>query len=100
MALLRTVLNFVVAGALLGILAASFIGAKFLPWYNQPGQGKALCDCADNTRQTAESMLHYQLMGTGGGAVLGAIGGIAFVVMRRKKGGAPPAAPAAPAAKA
>ncbi len=98
MALLRTVLNFVVAGALLGILAASFAGPRFLTWYNQPGQGKALCDCADNTRQTAEQLLHYQLLGTGIGGALGLAGGIAFVVIRRKKAAATP--PAAPAAKA
>ena len=98
MVMLRTVLNFVVAGALLGILAASFMGPRFLTWYNQPGQGKALCDCADNTRQTADQLIHYQMLGSAIGGGLGAIGGIAFVVVRRRKAGATPAAPAAPKA--
>jgi hypothetical protein len=95
MAMLRTLLNFVVAGALVGITAASFIGPRFLTWYNQPGQGKALCDCADNTRQTADQLIHYQLIGGGSGAGIGLVGGIAFAVMRRKKGAAQ-ATPAAP----
>lgn len=98
MAMLRTLLNFVVAAALLGIVAASFIGPRFLTWYNQPGQGKALCDCADNTRQTADQLIHYQLVGGASGAGLGLAGGIAFAVIRRKKASAAPAAPAAPKA--
>jgi hypothetical protein len=96
MAMLRTLLNFVVAGALLGVVAASFVGPRFLTWYNQPGQGKALCDCADNTRQTADQLIHYQLVGGGTGTGLGLAAGIAFTVIRRKRAAAAPAAAAAP----
>ena len=100
MAMLRTLFNFVVAVALVGITAASFIGPRFLTWYNQPGQGKALCDCADNTRQTADQLIHYQLLGGASGAGLGLVGGIVFAVMRRKKAAAQPAptTPVAPKA--
>jgi hypothetical protein len=98
MALLRTLLNFVVGGALLGILAASLMGPRFLTWYNQPGQGKALCDCADNTRQTADQLIHYQLLGAGGGSLVGLAGGVAFMVLRRKKAQGATTTPAAPPA--
>jgi hypothetical protein len=99
MALLRTVLNFLVGGALLGILGASFVGPRFLTWYNEPGQGKALCDCADNTRQTAEKLIYYQMVGTGSGSAVGLAAGVAFVVLRRKRAQAA-ATVAAPAPKA
>src|SRR5689334_24769971 len=97
MVFLRTVLNFVVGGALLGILGASFLAPRYLTWDNTPGQGKALCDCADNTRQTAEKLIHYQLTGTATGSGVGLAGGVAFMVLRRKKAQA--AAPAVPAPK-
>jgi hypothetical protein len=96
MAMIRTLLNFVVAGALLGVVAASFVGPRFLTWYNQPGQGKALCDCADNTRQTADQLIHYQLVGGASGSALGLAGGVAFMVIRRKRAAAAPATAAAP----
>lgn len=93
MVFLRQVLNFVVGFALLGIIATSFIAPRAFAWYNAPATGKALCDCVDVTRQTAERLIDAQLAGGGGGAVLGLIIGIAFA-MRRSK--APPAPPAAP----
>lgn len=100
MALLRTLVSFLSVGAVVGMLATSYIGARFLPWYNAPGEGKALCDCADNTRTTAQAIFHYQLIGAGVGSALGIGGGIAFAVVRRRKAKANASAPAAPAPKA
>jgi hypothetical protein len=91
MNLLRVVLNFVVAGALLGVLAATLIAPRYMAWDNTPGQGKALCDCADTTRQTADRLVSAQLSSCAGGAVLGGLLGVAFVVVRRKRQAAPAA---------
>ena len=86
MAFVRAVLNFVVAGVLVGVLAASWIGPRFLTWYNAPGASTTLaqCQCAELTRQVADEILGYQLKGgvTGGGAGLAL--GIGFMVWRRK----------------
>lgn len=99
MALLRTLVSFLSVGAVLGMLAASYIGARFLPWYNAPAQGQALCDCADITRKTSQAVLYYQLVGAGVGAGLGIAGGITFAVMRRKKAKETAPPPVAPAPK-
>ncbi len=96
MGLLRQVLTFVVGFALLGIIATSFAAPRYFAWDNTPTAGKALCDCADVTRQTAERLINAQLIGGSAGAVLGLLVGIAFVVGRRKKQ-PPPAAPTSPA---
>ena len=90
MAFLRFVSTFAVAGALLAIVAVSFAAPMYFGWDNTPAFGKALCDCADTTRQTAERLVHAQLLGGAVGAVLGAIAGTAVGLRRRKS--APPAA--------
>jgi hypothetical protein len=92
---LRAVLNFVVAGALLGVLATTLAYPKLMTWDNTPAMGKALCDCAETTRQAADRLIAAQLTGTAIGAGLGAVAGVAFAVGRRKKkDGAGPATPA------
>lgn len=82
---LRAVLNFVVAGALLGVLGTTLVFPRYMAWDNTPGQGKALCDCAETTRQTADRLVNAQLTGCAVGAGLGAVAGIAFGMVRRKK---------------
>ena len=99
MVFLRTLLNFIFAGALLGLLGASFFGPRYLTWDNTPGAGKALCDCAENTRQTADKLIYSQLVGGGVGAGAGLAAGVAFVWMRRKKAGSAASTPVAPATK-
>ncbi|MEW5741026.1 MAG: hypothetical protein AB1938_19045 [Myxococcota bacterium] len=91
----RAVLNFVVGGALLGVLLTTLVAPRVMTWDNTPSMGKALCDCAETTRQTATRLVNAQLMGTGVGAAIGLIAGIAFSVVRRKKGSDAPAAPTA-----
>ncbi len=98
MAFVRTVFNFVVAGALFGVITASFVMPKYLTWDNTTGMpGKALCDCADCAKVTTSRFLSGQITGGGVGSGLGAVAGIAWVMVRRKKGavsppGVPPAA--------
>ena len=91
MAYLRVLLNFVVAGALIGGIVTTFSAPSILTWDNTPGMGTALCNCADVTRQTASKLINSQLTGCAVGAGLGLIAGIAFKVMRKKKVVAPPA---------
>jgi hypothetical protein len=86
MVLVRLVLNFVVAGALLGVLAVTVAYPKYKAWDNTPAFGKALCDCAETTRQTAQGLIDAQMTGCAAGAGLGAAAGIAFTFLRRKKG--------------
>ncbi len=85
MALLRLVMNFLVAGALLGVLVATLLYPRYMAWDNTPGSGKALCDCAETTRQTAEKLINGQMVGCATGAGLGALAGFAFAIVRRKK---------------
>ncbi len=93
MARLRRVLNFVVLGALLGVLASSWLAPKYLTWDNSPNFGKALCDCAEVTRQTADKLMGLQMTGLASGAALGLVAGIASLFLLRKKKSATAAAP-------
>ncbi len=91
----RAVLSFAVAGALLGILLVTFTGPGFIGWDNTAGNGNGMCICGITARQGAETLIAYQMRGTAGGAVLGLIAGMAFLIIRRKRGtSAPPAAAA------
>lgn len=85
MAFLRVLLNFVVAGALAGVLIATVSAPSILTWDNTPGMGTALCNCADVTRQTASKLINAQMTGCAIGAVVGLIGGIAYRATRKKK---------------
>ncbi len=87
MARLRRVFNFVVFGALVGVVATSWLGPKYLAWDNSPTFGKALCDCAEVTRQTATKLMGFQMTGLGAGAVFGFLAGVAslFLLKGKKK---------------
>ncbi len=99
MAFLRTVFNFVVAGALFGVITASLVMPKYLTWDNTTGMaGKALCDCADCAKVSTSRFLSGQITGGGVGAGLGVAAGIAWVMIRRKKAGATPPGAVPPAA--
>jgi hypothetical protein len=100
MPFLRAVLNFMVAGALLGVLATTLVYPRYKAWDNTPGTGTALCNCADVTRQTADGLISAQMSGCAGGAGVGLLAGVAFGWSRRKaaKAKAASAAAAAPVA--
>jgi len=93
MALLRVVLNFIVAGALFAVLLVSWAGPGYISWDNTPGSGTAaMCLCSTQALQGAQRMISYQMTGCAVGAGLGAIAGIAWVVIRRKRAAALPPA--------
>jgi hypothetical protein len=98
MAFLRLVSNFVVAFALVGLLATTLIYPRFKEWDNTPGAGTALCNCADVTRQTADGLIAAQMTGCAAGAGLGALVGAVFAWRRRGKQQTA-VTPAAPTAK-
>lgn len=91
---LRALLNFVVAGALLGILVVTLVGPNFIAWDNTAGAATAMCLCGETARLGANTLITYQMRGVGGGAVLGAIAGAIFLMKRRKSGAAAATTPA------
>lgn len=92
-AILRTVLSFMVAGALAGVLLASLVGPKYIAWDNTVGSGaSAMCVCQEVALQGAQRMISLQMNWCAIGAVIGLIGGGAFSYVRRKN--APPPATA------
>lgn len=100
MALMRAVLNFAVAGALIGILSVTLAGPSMIGWDNTAGNGDGMCICGPTARRGADTLITYQMRGVAGGSILFAIAGTVFMLKRRKKVGSTPAAPppAAPAA--
>lgn len=100
MAVLRAVLNFVVAGALVGILTVTLVGPKLITWDNTAGNGDGMCMCGIAAGRGADTLITYQMRGVAGGALLGAIAGAVILLQRRKKVASTPAAPppATPAA--
>jgi hypothetical protein len=90
MVFFRQVMNFMVAGALLGILAVSLLGPSFIQWDNSGGTGAdPRCLCGETARRGADRIIAYQMNGGAGGAVVGAIIGTLFAARRKKKAAAP-----------
>ncbi|MBE2249459.1 MAG: hypothetical protein IAE78_07895 [Myxococcus sp.] len=85
MALLRAVLNFTVAGALLGILAVTLLGPRLIIWDNTAGSGDGMCMCGIAAGRGAETLITYQMRGVGGGAAAGALLGTLVMVQRKRK---------------
>jgi hypothetical protein len=100
MAFLRFLLTFIVGGALVGVLAVTVAFPRYMAWDNTPSMGKALCDCGETTRQTANKLINAQMTGCAAGAGVGALAGVLLAFGRRKKKAALNAAsPAIPPAK-
>jgi hypothetical protein len=85
---MKNALIFALAGALLGIVIASFIVPPALVWYAEPGglpKGapvQALVQIPDVIRYATGKLLRGQMIGGAVGAVLGLVLGI---LMMRKK---------------
>ncbi len=92
---MRTVLVFMLVGAIVGAVVASFVVPPVLAWYNEPGaispgkQVESLCNLPDLIRYTSKRLL----LGQGIGALIGAFAFLfpGLALSRRHAGGAPPA---------
>ncbi|MFP2928589.1 hypothetical protein ACLESO_26020 [Pyxidicoccus sp. 3LG] len=95
----KTLLNFVLAGALLGIVAASWVGPAFLGWYNEtPFATQTMCNLPEVIRGTSASLLGYQAIGAGIGALVMLVLGVLLVRRSNRRAQAqadqtPPASP-------
>ena len=92
---MKTTFILVLAGALIGIVAASFIVPPALAWYTAPGglpqgtQIQALVQIPEVIRYATGRLMHGQLIGAAIGAALGLIGGLALNYRGRPIAAAP-----------
>ena len=90
---MKTVLVFMMMGAIVGTVAASFIVPPILGWYNEPGsispgkQVETLCNLPELIRYTSSRLMRGQLIGAGIGAFLFMFPGISLA---RRRAAAPP----------
>jgi hypothetical protein len=85
----RTLLNFILCGALLGIVISTLLLRSFIPWYNTPGQGvtQSICDYAVVAKSNIDDVIQGQLIG----ALIGAVAFLVIgVVVHRRRGQLPP----------
>ena len=81
---MKTVLLFVLAGALMGVIAASLIVPPALSWYTAPGglpKGahiQAVVEIPEVIRYATSRLMHGQAIGGACGAALGLFIGIFF----------------------
>ena len=84
---MRMTLLLTLAGALIGVLAASFIVPPALAWYTTPGglpEGAGVASVvqiSEVIRYATSKLLHWQLAGAAIGATVGLLAGL-FLTMR------------------
>ena len=94
---MKTVLIFLLLGALLGVAAASYIVPAALSWYNEPGalqkggQVQALVNVPEVIRYTTDRLIKSQAIGAAIGAGMGLVVGL-FAASRGRRPAAAPAA--------
>lgn len=99
---LKLIAWLVVVGGVFGNVLGSIAASTWMVWYNTPG-GKttqAMCDCAELVRSTTDSIILWQTIGTGIGAVMLTLLGLLVRQATSKKAApavAPPSSPAPPA---
>ena len=93
---LKTVLVFMMMGALLGVIVAALIVPPILSWYNEPGAiapgrpVETLCNLPELIRYTSTRIIRGQLIGALVGALLFMVPGV-MTARRRTVVVAPPA---------
>jgi hypothetical protein len=93
----KTVSVYMMIGALLGVVVASFVVPPALAWYNKAGdiapgkQVETLCNLPELIRYTSSRLLRGQLIGAAVGAFLFLFPGVMAVRRRREAGGPSPA---------
>jgi hypothetical protein len=100
MAKLKTVLTFMLAGAFLGNLVATFAAPSFMEWYNSTSlASQTMCNLPQVVHDVTSQLIRAQFIGSGIGAVVFLVLGIVFVRARaRKQQTLPPQPPATPTA--
>lgn len=99
--MVKTVVIFVLLGAILGAVAASFVAPPALGWYNetgflsQNGQVQALVNLPQIIKYTCDRLLKAQAIGGGLGAFTFLVLGLASAGRSRRRR-APATQPAAP----
>lgn len=82
----KTLLNFILAGALLGVVVASWLGPNYLGWYNEtPYATQTMCNLPEVIRKTSADLISYQGIGGAVGAVLFLILGVLVVRRTHRK---------------
>jgi hypothetical protein len=90
----KSIVIWTLAGAILGIAAASVIVPPMLSWYNeagylsQGGQPSAMVNLPQVVRYSTSRLIRGQAIGGGIGAVLFFVLGLALGGRRRARGGA------------
>ena len=93
---MKTVVIFVLAGALLGVVAASYIVPPALSWYSSPGglpegaQVQAVVKIPEVIRYATAKLMRAQLIGAGIGGAFGLVVGILMVGKRKASVVLPP----------
>jgi F0F1-type ATP synthase assembly protein I len=82
----RRILTAVIAGALIGIVLATWLGPRVLTWWFTPPAGVMLTNASEAVRWGMDRLVHAQLISLLVGAILGLVVGI----LLRPKGATPP----------
>jgi hypothetical protein len=97
---MKTILIFVLTGALLGVVVASYVVPPALSWYTAPGglpqgaQIQAIVQIPEVIRYATGRLMRGQLIGSVIGGILGLVAGILLV---RKSGAVAPGRVSTPA---
>jgi phosphoribosylcarboxyaminoimidazole (NCAIR) mutase len=100
----KTVIIFVLLGAILGAVTASFVAPPVLGWYNeagfltQSGQVQALVNLPQVIKYTSVRLLKAQAVGAGLGAFTFLVLGLSSASRSRRRREVPPAAAPRPPA--
>src|SRR5262245_35803447 len=92
---MKTTLILVLAGALAGVLLASWIVPPALAWYTSPGglpkgaEIQAVVQISEVIRYSTSRLIRSQLIGAGIGAAIGLVLGIVVDVRSRRRAAAP-----------
>ena len=70
---LKRIAVFLAIGGVVGDVLTMLIAPGFVTWFHTPVGSAAMCNCAENSRQTASALINAQLIGTALGAVAVAV---------------------------
>jgi hypothetical protein len=92
---MKTILIFVLLGALAGIAVASLVVPPALSWYSAPGglpkgaQIQAIVEIPEVIRYSTSKLIRGQLIGAGIGAIVGLVAGIMIGRSARRRAALP-----------